>query len=43
MIDLRDECENIFDLMRINSELLSNEIDECDLRHENDSEPEMFR
>jgi hypothetical protein len=35
MIDLREENENVFDSMHVNSEFLSNEIDESSLSQEN--------
>jgi hypothetical protein len=38
VIDLREEEEKAFDSMRINSELVSNEIDESDLQYEKHSE-----
>jgi hypothetical protein len=39
VIDLREEQdENAFDLMRVNSESISNEIDESDLQGEKHSE-----
>jgi hypothetical protein len=34
VIDLREEQENTFDSMRVNSESISNEIDESDLQCE---------
>jgi hypothetical protein len=39
VIDLREEQEqNAFDLMRVNSESVSNEIDESDLQSEKHDE-----
>jgi hypothetical protein len=39
VIDLREEQgENAFDSMRVNSESVSNEIDESELQHEKHSE-----
>jgi hypothetical protein len=39
VIDLREEQnENAFDSMRVNSESLSNEIDESDLQYEKHNE-----
>jgi hypothetical protein len=38
VIHLRDERANAFDSMRVNSESLSNEIDESDLQDEKDDE-----
>jgi hypothetical protein len=39
VIDLREEQkENAFDSMRVNSEFVSNEIDESDLQHEKHDE-----
>jgi hypothetical protein len=34
VIDLREECENADDSIRVNSEDVSNEIDESDLQDE---------
>ena len=34
VIDLREESVNAFDSMRVNSEFVSNEIDESDLQYE---------
>jgi hypothetical protein len=38
VIDLREEQLNAFDSMRVNSESVSNEIDESDLQSEKQSE-----
>jgi hypothetical protein len=38
VIDLREDLANAFDLMRVNSESVSNEIDESDLQSEKHSE-----
>jgi hypothetical protein len=38
MIELRAEFENAFDLMRVNSESVSNEIDESGLQYEKQDE-----
>jgi hypothetical protein len=38
MIDLKEEDKNAYDSMRVNSESVSNEIDESDLQYEKDDE-----
>jgi hypothetical protein len=38
VIDLREELANAFDSMRVNSESVSNEIDESDLQRKKHSE-----
>jgi hypothetical protein len=38
VIDLREERANAFDSMRVNSESVSNEIDESDLQSEKHDE-----
>jgi hypothetical protein len=38
VIDLREDQVNAFDSMRVNSEFVSNEIDEIDLQFEKHSE-----
>jgi hypothetical protein len=38
VIDSRDDDENAFDSMRVNSESVSNEIDESDLQDEKHDE-----
>jgi hypothetical protein len=38
VIDLREESANAFDSMRVNSEFVSNEIDESELQYEKHSE-----
>jgi hypothetical protein len=38
VIDLREELANALDSIRVNSESVSNEIDESDLQHEKHSE-----
>jgi hypothetical protein len=35
VIDLREECENANDSIRVNTEFVSNEIDESNLQYEN--------
>jgi hypothetical protein len=38
VIDVREESENAYDSMRVNSAYVSNEIDESDLQFEKHSE-----
>jgi hypothetical protein len=38
VIDVREEDENALDSMRVNSESISNEIDESDLQNEKHDE-----
>jgi hypothetical protein len=38
VIDLREQNKNAFDSMRVNSESVSNEIDESELQYEKHSE-----
>jgi hypothetical protein len=40
-MDLREQCENVNDLIRINSEFGSKEIDESDLKPEKHHEPRI--
>jgi hypothetical protein len=41
MIDLREQFENAFDSIRLNSEFVSNEINESDIQSETHHEPRI--